>query len=70
MRGTCNISSIRAGFALLPTPLAQKDAVPLVRMSYASTSLLALAALLFSSAAQAMEIRHFDKMAKTSYPSF
>lgn len=41
-----------------------------IHIRYASTVLLALAALLFSSAAQAMDIRQFDKMAKTSYPSF
>ena len=33
------------------------------RISYASTVLLALAALLFANAAQAMKIRQFDKMA-------
>ena len=34
-----------------------------IRIGYASTVLLASAAMLFSSAAQAMEIRQFDKMA-------
>lgn len=41
-----------------------------VHIGYASTVLLALAAMLFSSAAQAMDIRQFDKKAKTSYALF
>lgn len=42
----------------------------MVRISYASTFLLASKAMLFSSPAQAMEIRQFDKMAKASNPLF